>query len=128
MAGPAVGIMEALRPNSLEELHASIANAGKQKRLPSIVRQLEEFVQQQQICQERCVLRLRERASHEAGLVPSGNLPGSSRPSTSTGDSQEDDARTFVSRAVHQRFAALDGQCSALCGRRLAHLVVGSAA
>mmetsp|Transcript_110519 Transcript_110519/g.155124 ORF Transcript_110519/g.155124 Transcript_110519/m.155124 type:complete len:124 (+) Transcript_110519:66-437(+) len=123
MAGPAVDIMEALRPNSREELRDSIANAGKRKRLPNIVRQLEEFVQQQQICQERCVLRLRERASHEAGLVPSGNLPGSSRPSTSSGDLQDD-----VSRAVHQRFAALDGQCSALCGRRLAHLVVGSAA
>ncbi|CAE7384706.1 unnamed protein product [Symbiodinium pilosum] len=123
-------ILEALRPKSVQELHAAVA-AGKPRAVPPIVNQLQDFVLQQQLCEERCKSRLRDRAAYEAKLLPyadHADLPGGTglQRTTTPGQNLKDDARGHVIKAVHGRFAALDGQCDVLCGRRLAHLVGGS--
>ncbi|CAK9013791.1 unnamed protein product [Durusdinium trenchii] len=58
--------MEAMRPKSVKELHASIAAAGRRRPLPPVANQLQTFVEQCRECEERCVSRLRERAKFEA--------------------------------------------------------------
>ncbi|CAK9012454.1 unnamed protein product [Durusdinium trenchii] len=100
-------IMEAMRPKSVKELHASIAAAGRRRPLPPVANQLQTFVEQCRECEERCVSRLRERAKFEAALLPS-NLQ------------EKDAARSQVVEGVQHRFAALEGQCSVICGKRTA--------
>mmetsp|Transcript_48752 Transcript_48752/g.87824 ORF Transcript_48752/g.87824 Transcript_48752/m.87824 type:complete len:127 (+) Transcript_48752:67-447(+) len=118
--------MEALRPKSVQELHATVAAAGRRKSLPPVVAQLQQLVEQRAACEERCVARLRDRASFEASLLPRASLEG--RPGDALGElsSSEEQARGYVTAAVQKRFQTLESRCSVLCGRRLAHLVGGS--
>eukprot|EP00435_Cladocopium_sp_Y103_P063708 s839_g25.t1 len=102
--------LEALRPKSVQELHASVAAAGKRKPLPPVVDQLQVFVEQRRACEERCVARLRARAEFEASLLPESS------------ESQED-VRSKVTTGVRHRFKSLESQCSVLCGKRLSYLI-----
>eukprot|EP00434_Breviolum_minutum_P017530 symbB.v1.2.015472.t1/scaffold1156.1/size134879/2 len=103
--------MEALRPKSVQELHASVAAAGRRRSLPPVVDQLQVFVEQRHVCEERCIARLRARAAFEVSLLPDG-------------PSQED-VRNQVITGVQRQFSSLESQCSVLCGKRLSHLITG---
>mmetsp|Transcript_74493 Transcript_74493/g.177389 ORF Transcript_74493/g.177389 Transcript_74493/m.177389 type:complete len:120 (-) Transcript_74493:108-467(-) len=107
--------LEALRPQSLEELHATVA-AGSSRRgkLPPIVNQLAEFCQKRDACSGSCVDALREQAEREAMLVPGGST-------------HSDPRAREIAEVVRQRFSALEERCSVLCGQRYSHLVGGGA-
>merc|ERR1711924_120274 len=81
-----VAVMEALRPKSLQELHEAVAAGGRRKRLPPVVEQLRELCERRAECEERCVVRLRDRSMREAALLPppAGRSRGS-RPATNRG-------------------------------------------
>eukprot|EP00930_Biecheleria_cincta_P034648 TRINITY_DN23918_c0_g2_i1.p3 TRINITY_DN23918_c0_g2~~TRINITY_DN23918_c0_g2_i1.p3 ORF type:complete len:127 (-),score=34.23 TRINITY_DN23918_c0_g2_i1:118-498(-) len=124
MAGPIPeDMMEALRPKSVQELHASVAAAGRRKPLPPVVGKLQQFITQRQACEQRCISRLREQAVFEASLLPA---PASVADDSSNKGGQrelEEQAREHIGAAVRKRFAGLENQCSVLCGKRLAHMV-----
>mmetsp|Transcript_13167 Transcript_13167/g.28984 ORF Transcript_13167/g.28984 Transcript_13167/m.28984 type:complete len:112 (+) Transcript_13167:45-380(+) len=104
--------LEALRPKSVQELHASVASAGKRKPLPPVVDQLQVFVEQRRACEERCVARLRAQADFEASLLPESSA-------------SQEDVRSKVTTGVRHRFKSLESQCSVLCGKRLSYLITG---
>eukprot|EP00445_Apocalathium_hangoei_P001229 CAMPEP_0203860824 /NCGR_PEP_ID=MMETSP0359-20131031/12653_1 /ASSEMBLY_ACC=CAM_ASM_000338 /TAXON_ID=268821 /ORGANISM="Scrippsiella Hangoei, Strain SHTV-5" /LENGTH=143 /DNA_ID=CAMNT_0050777963 /DNA_START=86 /DNA_END=517 /DNA_ORIENTATION=+ len=132
--------IDAFRPQNLAELHAAIAavsgsdtgggNAPPRRRgsLPPVVSQLQAFCEQRAACQQRCVARLRDRAAFEASLVPASGAQASGSSSGGLENAAEVEQRRLVEAAVQRRFATLESQCSAVCGRRLAHLVGGGPA
>mmetsp|Transcript_47213 Transcript_47213/g.113244 ORF Transcript_47213/g.113244 Transcript_47213/m.113244 type:complete len:137 (+) Transcript_47213:54-464(+) len=108
-------LMEALRPKSVQELHASIAGAARRRGPPpAVAGQLQDFCARRAACEERCVVRIRGRAAQEALLLPAAEGPEGQ---------EERERRGEVQSAVARRFSTLESQCSAACGRRLAHLL-----
>eukprot|EP00928_Gymnodinium_smaydae_P025823 TRINITY_DN20460_c0_g1_i1.p4 TRINITY_DN20460_c0_g1~~TRINITY_DN20460_c0_g1_i1.p4 ORF type:complete len:120 (+),score=23.79 TRINITY_DN20460_c0_g1_i1:67-426(+) len=109
LSGPPGAFLDSLRPQSVKELHETVAAGARRRKLPSVVAQLAEFCENRGACEERCVARLRERATLEGALIPGAE-----------GDAPR---REQVQKAVAQRFGALEEHCGVLCGRRFAHLV-----
>ncbi|CAE8621610.1 unnamed protein product [Polarella glacialis] len=119
-------LMEALRPKSVQELHASVAAGSRtQKSLPPIVAQLQQFVEQRAACEERCVARLRGRAVTEAGLLPCATV-AADNPAVTREAAEQQMAKASITGAVNRRFGALESRCAVLCGSRLSHLIGGS--
>eukprot|EP00746_Dinoflagellata_sp_MGD_P016889 gnl/MRDRNA2_/MRDRNA2_138458_c0_seq1.p1 gnl/MRDRNA2_/MRDRNA2_138458_c0~~gnl/MRDRNA2_/MRDRNA2_138458_c0_seq1.p1 ORF type:complete len:121 (+),score=23.01 gnl/MRDRNA2_/MRDRNA2_138458_c0_seq1:92-454(+) len=100
-----VSFADSLRPKSREELHAMLPSSTK--RPPSqVTNKLANFCAARAECEARCHRRLKERAVFEASL-----LGGSPK-----------EAEDHLLQA-QQRFQALEGHCSVICGRRLLPLL-----
>eukprot|EP00927_Polykrikos_kofoidii_P043159 TRINITY_DN37218_c0_g1_i1.p1 TRINITY_DN37218_c0_g1~~TRINITY_DN37218_c0_g1_i1.p1 ORF type:complete len:155 (-),score=34.18 TRINITY_DN37218_c0_g1_i1:170-574(-) len=115
---PSKDLMEALRPQSVRELHEAVKDGARRRGpLPPIVSQLAEFCERRTECEERCIKRLRDRAVSETTLLPKArNAEGSVIDANS-------ERRQQVTSTVAVRFKLLEDQCTVLCGKKLIHLI-----